>query len=147
MTEHRIRLARAWSQRFVNLPPSRVDLPAIWTAADQRQPFDLVRQFQRPPIDPACQGIDLELIDAPGLRTVWFNGGQPLEIGRAGDGEPTRVKLDALLQPGRNHLQLAVDLTGVDPAWPWGIIALVIVGDPVSWTWMSRNLNGGGSSV
>ena len=130
MTEHRIRLARAWSRRFANLPPRRVDLPAGWTAADQRQPFDLVRQFQRPPIDPASQGIDLELIDVPGLRTVWFNGGRTLEIGRAGDGEPTRIKLDALLQPGRNHLHLRVDLIGVDPTRPWGRIALVIVGDP-----------------
>ena len=129
MIEHRIRLARAWDRCVADLPPRRVDLPTVWTAADGRQPFDLVRQFQRPPIDGDRQGIDLEWVDVPGLRTGWFNG-QTLEMGPAGAGEPSRIKLDALLRPGRNRLHLAVDLAGVDLARPWGSIALVIVDRP-----------------
>ena len=128
MTEHRIRLAKAWSLRWIDLPPRPVDLPVIWTEADLRQPFDLVRSFQRPAIDPTSQRIELELIHVPGLRTIGFHG-LTIEPEQLSDGEPTRIQLDAQIQPGRNSLRLAVDLTGVNLAHPWGSIALVIVGD------------------
>ncbi len=122
--EHRIRLARAWTQRIALLPPRRVDLPTVWTEADARQPFELVRQFQWPPLDLGTQVVDLELIDVPGLRVVCHSG-RKLVPGRAEPGLPIRVNL-GVQAGGRDQLVLAVNLTGVELGQPWGSIALVI---------------------
>lgn len=133
MPEHRIRLALAWSRRVADRPPRRVDLPIAWTAADVRQPFDLVRQFHWPPVDAARQAVALELEDVPGLRALWFAGRDLLAGAELGDG-PWRVLLERLTN--RQAVQLAVDLAGVVPERPWGRIALVICdrdgGDRVS---------------
>ena len=129
MTEHRIRLAKAWTQHLATLPQRQVDLPTYWTLSDQGQGVELSRKFQRPTIDPAAERIDLELIDVPGLRICWING-QSLYAGQSGPGKPIRIQIDAILKLGRNELRLMVDLDGVDLTQPWGKIALVIVGAP-----------------
>lgn len=124
MPDHRIRLARAWTLHAPPLPPRRVDLPTRWDAAEALAPFELIRSFNSPPIDPTCQSIDLELADLPGLQTLRLNGEELRPRWDAAAGA-ARVPLDSILQH-RNTLRLIGDLTGVNREPLWGTIALVI---------------------
>ena len=131
MPDHRIRLRGAWDRLEPSDPAAttRVDLPTVWTVADDTGPVRLSRRFGRPRFDSTTEAVELELVDVPGLRAVRLNG-RTLGEGRLAADSPRRFPVGAALL-ARNVLELDVVLDGSTPlGTAWGTIALVIVRRP-----------------
>ncbi len=126
MPDHWIRLRGGWEWREAGLPARKVSLPMSWSPRFMAV-FELVRSFQRPPIDPGCECVLLSLEDVDGLVSVWLN---EEEIARPEPGATSlMIPIDRPLA-ARNTLVLKVDpgrCGGVNEfSSPWGTIALVI---------------------
>ncbi len=129
MSDHRIRFRGAWdwlvTEEGETEVARRLTLPTRWPNGVAPR-FRLVRQFGRPPFDPAVESIRLEMLGVPGLIAARLNGRE--FIRPSGGGGDWFVPLSEPLL-ARNALALEVDL-GQSNAWvhveDWGSIALVI---------------------
>jgi hypothetical protein len=128
-TKHLIRLRGGWEWHTSEKGSpacGRIALPTVWPQG-LSEPFQLVRRFGCPPVDPVRERTTLRLGDVLGLRSVWLNDrllGQPAE-----GIDSIEFELGDLLR-ARNELRLEVDPRawadlGAD-AVPWGTIALAV---------------------
>lgn len=134
MTEHEIRLRRAWTVIVPGMEENRsfrVDLPAPWPPGPARQ-FRLQRRFQRPRLDRTSDRLLLRISDAPGWVRIRLDG-RELE---AGEPDPGTLKdwdltMHSPRAGGSAVLEIDVDFRAGDedranrPS-SWGAIRLVI---------------------
>jgi hypothetical protein len=130
MSDHTIRLRagwRSWPEGADESGAERIDLPSA-RIHDRDGPLCLLRSFQRPPLEPGRERLELRLDSVPGLAAVCLNS-QVLAAFAADPTGPVLLPLPEAL-PTRNHLVLRLGppgpRKGAATRPPWGEIALVI---------------------
>ncbi len=124
MSEHQIQLRGGWEILGPSNAPrtGRLTLPSAELARTPG-PVQLLRQFQKPPLNPGRETLWLRLDAVPGLRSVVVND-LAVALGPFSSG-PLLFPLEGTL-PWRNRILLDIEFPPVPDETPWGLIALLI---------------------
>jgi hypothetical protein len=125
MSEHRIRLRKAWeivAQATAGpAQAARLDLPIA--AGQASGPIRLIRRFRRPETGSASERLFVVLEHVPGLTSVTLNS-HTIWTGRA----DANTRLDLDWPPGDDRRGLLTIEAVIDPAreHDWGHVAILI---------------------